>query len=144
MSFSRFRFTALACRQLTTGFVFRRAQYSRAVLYGLTGSALATTWFVSKPKIYSDAEIQPREVGQSTRSKFAIFHLLTPISSVDQKTSISFPKVMKIPSKIPIPSMELVGLGVRTVSFLGIKVYSIALYADLNDPNLKVSYSRWH
>lgn len=34
--------------------------------------------------------------------------------------------------------MELVGLGVRTVSFLGIKVYSVGFYADLNNPNLKV------
>jgi len=35
--------------------------------------------------------------------------------------------------------MTLVGVGVRSVSFLGIKVYSVAFYADLDNPNLNVS-----
>ncbi|KAG5648211.1 hypothetical protein DXG03_006166 [Asterophora parasitica] len=35
--------------------------------------------------------------------------------------------------------MTLVGCGVRTVSFLGIKVYSVGFYADLNNPDLKIS-----
>ncbi len=35
--------------------------------------------------------------------------------------------------------MTLVGLGVRTVSFIGIKVYSVGFYADLNNPDLKVT-----
>lgn len=43
-----------------------------------------------------------------------------------------------MPSKVKIPPLSLVGVGVRTVSFLGIKVYSVALYADLENPNLKV------
>ncbi|KAG6869163.1 hypothetical protein C0993_012262 [Termitomyces sp. T159_Od127] len=38
-----------------------------------------------------------------------------------------------------IPTMTLVGCGVRTVSFLGIKVYSVGFYADLENPNLKIS-----
>lgn len=46
---------------------------------------------------------------------------------------------MSIPSKIKIPTMTLVGVGVRTVSFLGVKVYSVAFYADLDNPNLNVS-----
>ena len=57
---------------------------------------------------------------------------------VDPATSIAFPTTIRVPSKIPIPPMTLVGLGVRTVSFLGIKVYSVGFYADLNNPHLKV------
>ena len=30
------------------------------------------------------------------------------------------------------------GVGVRTVSFLGIKVYSVGFYADLANPKLSV------
>jgi len=57
---------------------------------------------------------------------------------VDTATSIAFPKTLDVPAKVKIPTLSLVGLGVRTVSFLGIKVYSVGFYADLNDPNLKV------
>jgi hypothetical protein len=58
---------------------------------------------------------------------------------VDPATSITFPKTMRIPSNIGIPPLTLVGVGVRTVSFLGIKVYSVGFYVDLDNPNLKVS-----
>lgn len=47
---------------------------------------------------------------------------------------------MRVPSKIKVPPLTLVGVGVRRVSFLGVKVYSIAFYADLNNPKLVVSY----
>ena len=33
--------------------------------------------------------------------------------------------------------MSLVGVGVRTVSFLIMKVYSVGFYADLNNPHLQ-------
>ncbi|KAH9487093.1 hypothetical protein JR316_0001161 [Psilocybe cubensis] len=56
---------------------------------------------------------------------------------VDPATSIAFPKIMRIPSNTKTPPLTLVGVGVRTVSFLGVKVYSIAFYADLNNPHLK-------
>jgi hypothetical protein len=46
--------------------------------------------------------------------------------------------VLKVESKSPLPPFELVGVGVRTVSFLGIKVYSVGFYADLANPKLKV------
>jgi len=55
---------------------------------------------------------------------------------LDPDTSIAFPTTLHIPSKVPLPSFTLVGVGVRTVSFLGIKVYSIGLYADLGNSNL--------
>lgn len=56
----------------------------------------------------------------------------------DPATSIEFPTTLTIPSKTPIPRLSLVGIGVRTVSFLGIKVYSVGFYADLNNSNLTV------
>lgn len=43
-----------------------------------------------------------------------------------------------MPSKIKLPELTLLGVGVRTVSFLGIKVYSVGFYADLENPDLKV------
>jgi hypothetical protein len=58
---------------------------------------------------------------------------------VDPATSIAFPKILNIPSTIPLPTYTLLGLGVRTVSFLGIKVYSVGFYADLGNPRLNVS-----
>ena len=45
---------------------------------------------------------------------------------------------MRIPSRVPIPDLSLVGVGVRTVSFLRVKVYSVAFYADLDNPKLRV------
>lgn len=70
--------------------------------------------------------------------EFSVYFSPKPWRVVDPATSIAFPKVMRIPSSIEIPPLILVGLGVRTVSFLGIKVYSVAFYADLSNPNLKV------
>ena len=46
---------------------------------------------------------------------------------------------MRIPSSVNIPPLTLVGVGVRRVSFMGVKVYSVAFYADLDNPNLVVS-----
>lgn len=57
---------------------------------------------------------------------------------VDPATSIEFPKTLRIPSKTILPPFSLIGVGVRTVSFLKVKVYSVAFYADLTNPNLKV------
>ncbi|KAJ3750027.1 chalcone isomerase [Lentinula detonsa] len=37
--------------------------------------------------------------------------------------------------------LSLVGVGVRTVSFLRIQVYSVGFYADLNNPRLKLEPS---
>ncbi|KAL6304170.1 chalcone isomerase [Sparassis latifolia] len=58
---------------------------------------------------------------------------------VDSATSITFPNTLRIPSKTPLPTFSLVGVGVRTVSFLGLKVYSVGFYADLSSPNLNIS-----
>ena len=60
------------------------------------------------------------------------------IHTVDPASGIAFPNTLKVSSKQPLPTYELVGVGVRTVSFLGIKVYSVGFYADLNSPKLNV------
>lgn len=62
--------------------------------------------------------------------------------NIDPETSIEFPSVLKIPARVPYPPFTLIGVGVRKVSFLRVKVYSVALYADLTNPNLKVSTHR--
>ncbi|KAJ7102274.1 chalcone-flavanone isomerase-domain-containing protein [Mycena belliarum] len=59
--------------------------------------------------------------------------------AVDPDTGIVFPRTLRVPSQFKIPPLELVGLGVRTVSFLGIQVYSVAFYADLSSPALQIS-----
>ncbi|KAL1738772.1 hypothetical protein HDZ31DRAFT_69634 [Schizophyllum fasciatum] len=58
--------------------------------------------------------------------------------TVDPETNIAFPKTMHIESKVRIPDMTLLGVGVRKVSFLKVKVYSIGFYADLSNPDLKI------
>ncbi|KAI5124422.1 hypothetical protein M0805_008306 [Coniferiporia weirii] len=64
-----------------------------------------------------------------------------PVSVVtrsDPDTGIEFPETLVIPSRVRLPPLTLVGLGVRRVSFLGIKVYSVGFYADLTNPHLKI------
>jgi hypothetical protein len=51
---------------------------------------------------------------------------------------MEFPKKLKIVSRVALPEFTLVGCGVRVVSFLGLKVYSVGFYADLSNPKLKV------
>lgn len=49
-----------------------------------------------------------------------------PVFRVDPETSIEFP--LSLPLATPSPTLTLVGLGVRKVSFLKIKVYSAGFY----------------
>ncbi|KAI9572715.1 chalcone-flavanone isomerase-domain-containing protein [Boletus coccyginus] len=60
---------------------------------------------------------------------------------VDPATSVEFPKELRVPSRFPSPPHSLLGVGVRTVSFLGINVYSVGFYADLTSPKLKIPIS---
>ncbi|KAI6014167.1 chalcone-flavanone isomerase-domain-containing protein [Pisolithus marmoratus] len=57
---------------------------------------------------------------------------------IDPGTSIAFPKTLRIPSKFPLPKFSLIGVGTRTVSLFGFKVYSVGFYVDLNDPKLQI------
>ena len=68
---------------------------------------------------------------------FLLSNFLQPYP-VEPATSIEFPTTLRIPSKGALPEFTLLGVGVGVVSFLKIKVYSSAFYADLSNPNLKV------
>ncbi|KAK2459688.1 hypothetical protein APHAL10511_008333 [Amanita phalloides] len=100
---------------------------------GTAGIVLAVSLSVANQrKVYSDAP--PTQEVASKVIKWQD----SEETIVDPATSISFPKTLAVPTKIRTPPLSLVGLGVRTVSFLGIKVYSVGFYADLNNPNLKI------
>jgi len=106
-------------------FLFPRPQarhQPRLLLWG-TAISLATYLTFSPRTVHLDADSQS---------------FPEPSSEDSAATSISFPKTMRVSSKINLPPLSLVGLGVRTVSFLNIKVYSIGFYADLDNPNLMV------
>lgn len=95
------------------------------VLWG-AASVLGVSYALYRTdKVYLEA---PQVVQQPDGEEFEI----------DPGTSIAFPKTLQIPSKFPLPRLSLVGVGTRTVSFLGLKVYSVGFYADLNDPKLTV------
>ncbi|KAI0662559.1 chalcone-flavanone isomerase-domain-containing protein [Cubamyces menziesii] len=89
------------------------------------GSAFAVAaGFTLQSTVHLDAGPAPSPAEEETR--------------VDPATSIAFPTTLKIQSKTPLPTFTLMGVGVRTVSFLGIKVYSVGFYADLSNPNLVI------
>ena len=57
---------------------------------------------------------------------------LTLLHSEDPASDVEFPLTLTPESAPPGTQLTLVGLGVRTVSFLGIQVYSVGLYVDMN------------
>jgi len=116
-------------RSLVSSAVRPKFQASRASLAPLLlGSALLVSASIAlQPTLHLDAEAQV--LPGSTNFQ------------IDPATSIEFPTTLTIPSKVPLPKFSLVGVGVRTVSFLGIKVYSVGFYADLDNPNLKIAKS---
>ncbi|KAI0359101.1 hypothetical protein OH77DRAFT_1395910 [Trametes cingulata] len=101
----------------------RRSFASSALFWG---SAFAiAAGLTAKSVVHLDGEVPPPPAEEDTRL-------------VDPATSIAFPKTLKIQSKTPLPTFTLMGVGVRTVSFLGIKVYSVGFYADLSNPDLAI------
>lgn len=102
------------------------------------GAVLLTSFALATTRVHADAQ----EELSNAVSAYGGIDVVNFINSgnvvVDPNTSIPFPKTIHIPSKIPVPDLTLIGVGVRTVSFLGIKVYSVAFYADLNNPVLQV------
>jgi len=54
--------------------------------------------------------------------------------TVDPSTSLELPSVLRLAST---PPLTLLGLGVRTVSFLRVKVYVVGFYADLDNVDTK-------
>lgn len=86
-------------------------------------SALAVAAYATVPHVALDAPPPPAQ---------------TPAVQADPATGIEFPTTLKIPSRLALPPFTLVGTGVRTVSFLGLKVYSVGFYADLSNPALNL------
>lgn len=114
-------------RQFTTASAshISRSRVKPVVLWG-AASILGVSYALYRTdKVYLEV---PQVVQQPDGEEFEI----------DPGTSIAFPKTLQIPSKFPLPRLSLVGVGTRTVSFLGLKVYSVGFYADLNDPKLTV------
>ncbi|CDO70261.1 hypothetical protein BN946_scf184942.g61 [Trametes cinnabarina] len=123
-SFSASASSRLASRSsaLTkTALSHRRSYTSSALFWGSAFAAAAGLALQST--VHLDAEAAPPPAEEETR--------------VDPATSIEFPTTLKINSRTPLPTFTLMGVGVRTVSFLGIKVYSVGFYADLTNPKLE-------
>ncbi|KIY69691.1 hypothetical protein CYLTODRAFT_488759 [Cylindrobasidium torrendii FP15055 ss-10] len=73
---------------------------------------------------------------------FGTVHLDTNLvvdSVTDQATGIEFPATMRLPVAGNSADVSLLGVGVRTVSFIKIKVYSVGFYADLSNPNIHLT-----
>ena len=109
---------------------FRVLGVALALAIGLTHTSL----------IYLDA--QPSSPvsfrGTCHEELVGINHSALRLSTEDPATSIRFPEQLRIPSRPQLPTCQLLGVGVRKVSFLGVKVYSVAFYADIERPDLKV------
>jgi hypothetical protein len=104
-------------------------RFLRPFAWGAAALGMAAGCLVFSPTtIYLDSQIT-KALAQENAEEDLV---------VDPATSIAFPKTMRIPSNIRIPPLTLVGVGVRRVSFLGVKVYSVAFYADLDNQNLVI------
>ncbi|KAI0768556.1 chalcone-flavanone isomerase-domain-containing protein [Trametes elegans] len=121
-------FSASACSHvasrsnaLALSAVQKRRSFASSALFWGSAFAVAVGLTTANATIHLDGEALP-ESAEETR--------------VDPATSISFPTTLKIQSKTPLPTFTLMGVGVRTVSFLGLKVYSVGFYADLSSPSL--------
>ncbi|KAF9036496.1 hypothetical protein BDZ89DRAFT_1061803 [Hymenopellis radicata] len=114
-------------RHFTTSRLWTPKTLTKTVLFG--GALIASPLLFST--VYAEDNKQPSDTDV----------LLDPETITDAATGIAFPKSIRITNKAHAPTMTLIGLGVRTVSFLGIKVYSVGFYADLNNPDLKLSES---
>ncbi|SJL05906.1 uncharacterized protein ARMOST_09242 [Armillaria ostoyae] len=94
------------------------------------GAGLLGGSFLFGSTIHLDAEPQEKDTQVAAADQDTI---------KDPATDIEFPTTLRVTTKVKTPLLSLVGVGVRTVSFLGLKVYSVAFYADLNNPELKIT-----
>lgn len=60
----------------------------------------------------------------------------------DPETAIRFP--LTLPISLSAPKLTLVGLGVRKVSFLRVKVYSVGFYLEDSVTKNLTSVEGWH
>jgi len=119
--------------------VIRRPRGSRPItLVGAAAFALSTALGF----VYLDSDAfdnKESTVGAFYHIRCYFLSTIEPPRPVEPATSIEFPTTLRIPSKGALPEFTLIGVGVGVVSFLKIKVYSSAFYADLSNPNLKVT-----
>lgn len=102
------------------------------------GTVLLASFALGTTHVYADAKAESSNAVGMYATIYDVYFFNAGFLVVDPSTSITFPKTMHIPSRVPIPDLSLIGVGVRTVSFLRIKVYSVAFYADLSNPALQV------
>ena len=102
------------------------------------GAVLLASFALATTRVHADAQAESSNVVSTYDTINAITFSNSAYAVVDPSTAITFPKTLHIPSRVPIPDLSLIGVGVRTVSFLGFKVYSVAFYADLRNPALQV------
>jgi len=113
-----------------------RSRGSRPITLGAAALALSTA--VGLVYLDSDAVRNKESTVGVVHPIFVAVFFAQPYP-VEPATSIGFPTTLQIPSKGALPEFTLLGVGVGVVSFLKIKVYSSAFYADLSNPNLKVT-----
>lgn len=115
---------------------FHQPRGSRLITLGTAALALSTA--VGLVYLDSDAVRNKESTVGVVYPIFVAVFFAQPYP-VEPATSIEFPTTLQIPSKGALPEFTLLGVGVGVVSFLKIKVYSSAFYADLSNPNLKVA-----
>jgi hypothetical protein len=110
---------------------------SRALLLAsAAGLSLAGALALHRAPLFADAYPAPGQGGP--HQLFSIADTSEADTVVDADTGVTFPRVLHVQSKAALPPLTLLGVGVRTVSFLAIKVYSVGFYADLTNPDLQV------
>ena len=115
------------------------------LLWGLTGLCMGGTVYFYREELYS-ARNKKKDISLDAPPTFP--EVTPPADEVEQvptgtSTIPTFPKTIHIsgpsspsaPSNLSLDNQEyqLVGLGVRTVSFLGIQVYVVGMYVALSD-----------
>jgi hypothetical protein len=110
---------------------------SRALFLASAGAlSLAGALALHRAPLFADAYPAPGQGGP--HQLFSIADTSEADTVVDADTGVTFPRVLHVQSKAALPPLTLLGVGVRTVSFLAIKVYSVGFYADLTNPDLQV------
>ncbi|GHJ88387.1 hypothetical protein NliqN6_4789 [Naganishia liquefaciens] len=116
-------------QSLARGAIPLKSARRRLPTYSLgLASGAALTWYFFEPQnriaerlnVYADSQQKTPVISHlDVKDGFV----------VDPSTSINFPQTL-VPLSLPNSPLPLVGLGVRTVSFLRVKVYSAGFYLE--------------
>ena len=129
--------TAPAAHRGATGSLWQHFRLN-PILVGLLGGSAGALYLCNTPHqtIHLDKPSNSATCGVFLCCLQCLFDEST-FGSVDPATSIAFPVTLQPPSS---PPLTLIGLGVRTVSFLRIKVYSVAFYADMRNIEVRLCH----